>query len=78
MMLINTSIRWSHVCLLSTRNLTFARLLIQIIKLRAQILNYPIKRIRLNNVGEYSSHTFDDYCMFIEITIEHPVTYVHT
>ena len=34
--LIDASSRWSHVCLLSSRNLAFARLLAQIIKLRAQ------------------------------------------
>ena len=33
--LIDASTRWSHVCLLSTRNLAFARLLAQVIKLRA-------------------------------------------
>jgi hypothetical protein len=35
MVLIDASTRWSHVTLLSTRNLAFARLLAQIIKLRA-------------------------------------------
>ena len=33
MVLIDASSRWSHVCLLSSRNLAFARLLAQIIKL---------------------------------------------
>ena len=33
--LIDTSSRWSHVCLLSTHNLAFTRLLAQIIWLRA-------------------------------------------
>ena len=45
MVLIDASTRWSHVCLLSTRNVAFARLLAQIIKLRAQFPNYPIKKI---------------------------------
>ena len=36
MVLIDASTRWSHVCLLSTRNDAFAKLLAQIIKLRAQ------------------------------------------
>ena len=31
MILIDVSTRWSHVCLLSSRNVTFARLLAQII-----------------------------------------------
>ena len=35
MVLIDASTRWSHVCLLSTRNVAFARLLTQIIRLRA-------------------------------------------
>ena len=73
MALIDASSRWSHVCLLSTRNMAFARLLAQIIKLRAQFSNNPIKKIRLENVGEYSSHAFDDYGMLIGITVEHPV-----
>ena len=33
MVLVDASTRWSHVCLLSTRNLALARLLAQIIKL---------------------------------------------
>jgi hypothetical protein len=33
--LVDASIRWSHVCLLSTCNLTFAKLLAQIIRLQA-------------------------------------------
>ena len=33
MFLIDASTRWSHVCLLSTRNVAFARLLAQIIRL---------------------------------------------
>ena len=36
MVLINASTRWSHVCLLSTRNIAFTGLLAQIIRLKAQ------------------------------------------
>ena len=78
MVLIDALTRWSHVCLLSTRNLAFARLLAQIIRLRAQFPDYPIKSIRLDNAGEYTSHAFDNYCMSIGINIEHPVAHVHT
>jgi len=35
MVLVDVSTIWSHVCLLSTRNLTFTRLLAQIIRLQA-------------------------------------------
>ena len=57
MVLIDVSIKWSHVCLLSTRNVAFARLLVQMIKLRAQFPNYPIKTIKLDNAGEFTSQT---------------------
>ena len=52
---------WSHVCLVSTSNVAFARLLARIIRLRAQFLNYPIKTTCLNNTDEFISKTFDDY-----------------
>ena len=47
-------------------------------KLRVQFLDYPIKTIRLDNVGEFTSQTLNDYCMSIGINIEHLVTHVHT
>ncbi|KAK9161297.1 hypothetical protein Syun_007638 [Stephania yunnanensis] len=78
MVLIDASTRWSHVCLLSTRNVAFARLLAQIIKLRAQFPDNPIKTIRLDNAGEFHSQAFKNYCMSIGITIEHSVPHVHT
>ena len=78
MVLIDASTRWSHVCLLSTRNVAFARLLAQIIRLRAQFPDYPIKKIRLDNAGEFTSQVFDDYYMSIGIDVEHPVAHTHT
>jgi hypothetical protein len=68
----------SHVCLLSTRNVAFAKLLSQIIRLWAQFPDYPIKKIRLNNAGEFTSQAFDNYCMSIRIDVEYPVTHTHT
>ncbi|KAM1172137.1 hypothetical protein ACFX2G_022752 [Malus domestica] len=78
MVLVDASTRWSHVCLLSTCNATFAKLLAQIIKLRAHHPDYSIKSIQLDNVEEFTSQTFDDYCMSIGINMEHPVSHVHT
>ena len=78
MVLIDASTRWSHVCLLATCNIAFSRLLAQIIKLRAQFLDYPIKSIRLDNVGEFTSQTFTDYCMSVGINFEHLVAHTHT
>ncbi|KAJ9548209.1 hypothetical protein OSB04_020752 [Centaurea solstitialis] len=78
MVLIDASTKWSHVCLLSSRNLAFARLLAQLIRLRAHFPDYPIKAIRLDNAGEFTSQIFNDYCMSIGIKVEHPVAHVHT
>ena len=78
MVLIDASTRWSHVTLLSSRNMAFAKLLAQIIRLRTQFPDHTIKRIRLDNAGEFTSQTFNDYCMSIGIVVEHPVAHVHT
>jgi hypothetical protein len=43
MVLIDASTRWSHACLLSTRNHAFAKLIAQVIKLKAQ---YPEHQIQ--------------------------------
>ena len=53
------------------------KLLAQIIRLRTQFPDHTIKRIRLHNAGEFTSRTFNDYCMSIKIIVEHPVTHVH-
>ena len=78
MVLIDASTRWSHVCLLSIRNVAFARLFAQMTKLRVQFSDYPIKTIRLDNDGEFASQTLNDYCMLIGINIEHLAAHVHT
>ena len=78
MVLIDASTRWSHVCLLSSRNVAFARLLAQIIRLRTQFPDHPIKTICLDNAGEFSSHAFLDYCMSIGIDVQHPIAHVHS
>ena len=77
MVLIDASSRWSHVCLLSSRDMAFARFLAQIIKLRANFPDYTIKKVRIDNAGEFTSEAFNDYCMSIGITVEHPVPHVH-
>ena len=68
----------SHVCLIFTRNIAFARLLAQIIILRAQFPDYPIKTIHLGNANEFTYQTFIDYCKSVEINIEHLVAHTHT
>jgi hypothetical protein len=75
--LIDASTRWSHIFLLATRNVTFTRLFAQIIQLRVNFPDYQIKSIGLDNVGEFTTQSFNDYCMSIGIKIEHPVAHVH-
>ena len=78
MVLIDDSSKWSHICLLSTHNVVFARFLTQIIRLRAQFSDYTIKKVRLDNVDEFTSQVFNDYCMSIGIAVEHLVAmYIH-
>lgn len=60
MVLIDASSKWSHVCLLSTRNHAFAKL------------------IRMDNAGELTSKAFHDYCMAMEIKVEHSILHVNT
>ena len=72
------STRWSHVYLLSTRNLAFARVLAQIILLRAHFPDFSLKTIRLDNAGEFTSQAFNDYCMSMGVSVEHFVAHVQT
>jgi peptide/histidine transporter 3/4 len=78
MVQIDASIRWSHVCLLSTRNHAFAKWIAQVIRLRANKPEHQIKSIRLDNAAEFSSKAFNDYCMALGIKVQHSVPYVHT
>ena len=76
--LIDASTKWSHVCLLLNRNVAFARLLAQIIRLKAQFPDHPIKTYCLDNAGKFSSQTFLDYCMSIGIDVQYSIAHVHT
>ena len=46
---------------------------LKIIRLKAQFPDYTIKTIHLDNVGEFTSQAFNDYCMSTGIRVEHPV-----
>ena len=78
MILIDESTRCSHVFLLSTHSMSFARFFAQILRLKAQFSDYAITILRLDNVGEFTSHAFNNYCLSTGITVEHPVAHVHT
>jgi transposase InsO family protein len=78
MILIDASTRWSHVCLLSTRNHAFAKLITQVIKLKAQYPEHQIQSIRMDNAAEFFSRAFNDYCKALGIQVQYSVPYVHT
>ena len=78
MVLIDASTRWSYVCLLSTQNHAFAKIMREVIKLQGHYPESRIKSIRMDNAAEFSSHAFNDYCMALGIEVQHSVPYVHT
>ena len=78
MVLIDASTKWSHVCLLSTRNHAFPKFIAQIIRLRASFPENRIKSIRIDNAGEFTSKAFNDYCLASGIDVEHSILHVHT
>jgi hypothetical protein len=75
---IDASTRWSHVCLLSTRNHAFAKIMSQIIKLKENFPEHRINTIQIDNAAKFTSQAFNDYCMALDIQVQHSVPYVHT
>jgi hypothetical protein len=66
------------VCLLSTRNHAFGKIIAQVIKLKAEHPEHQIQSIRMDNAAEFFSRAFNDYCMALAIKVQHSVPYVHT
>ena len=63
---------------LSTHNHAFAKIITQVIRLRAQNPEHQIQSIQMDNAAEFSSKAFNDYCMALGIQVQHTVPYVHT
>jgi len=78
MVLIDASTKWSHVCLLSTRNHAFPKFIAQIIRLHASFPENRVKSIWMDNVGEFTSKAFNDYCLASGIDVEHSIPHLHT
>jgi hypothetical protein len=78
MVLIDASTRWSHLCLLSTQNYAFDKFITQVIRLKANYSEYRLQSVRLDDAAEFSSRTFNDYCMAQGIEVQYSVLYVHT
>ena len=60
MVLIDASTRWSHVSLFLTCNHAFAKIIAQLIKLKAHYPEHRIQSIQMDNAAEFSSHTFNE------------------
>jgi transposase InsO family protein len=50
----------------------------QIIKLKANFPEHRINSIWMDNIAEFTSQAFNDYCMALGIQVQHSVPYVHT
>jgi hypothetical protein len=59
MVFIDTSTRWSHMCLMSTRNHAFTEIMREVIKLQAHYLESRILLIRMDKDAEFSSCGFN-------------------
>lgn len=75
--MIEASTKWSKSSLLPTRNMVFARLIANILQLKAQFPNHPIRKIRVDNAAEFRSKTFDEFCQATGIEVEYSTPYVH-
>ena len=69
--------KFSHVDLLTSRNMFLPKLLGVIIRLRNQFPDNVIKSIRLDNAGEFTSKTFTQFCDASGIDFEPSVPYAH-
>jgi hypothetical protein len=78
MVLIDTSMRWSHVCLMSMRNHAFAKFMMQVIRLKVNYPKYRLQSVRLDNAVKFSSRAFNNCCMAQGIEVQYLVSYVHT
>lgn len=77
LVIIDSSTKWIQVSLLATRNSVFARIIANILKLRAQFPDNPIKTLRVDGAGEFTSKAFDTFCSITGIDPQYSVPYVH-
>lgn len=52
-------------------------ILTQILHIKAQFPNHPIKTLRVNNAREFISKSFNDFFISLAIDIQYPVPHVH-
>jgi transposase InsO family protein len=69
--------RKGFVHLLPTRNQALSKILQTIVYLRNQFPENQTKRIRIDNAKEFTSKSFDNFCIGIGIKIEYSIPYIH-
>ena len=67
-----------EVSFLSTRNIVFSKLLAMLIKFKTHYSDFPVKTLRMDNVQEFKSQHFEDYCMATGIELTYSVPYEHS
>ena len=77
MVVIDSTSRYFHVILLTSRNEVFPKLLILLTKLRNQFPDFNIKTIRFDNAAEFTSSLLLDYLQSLGISIETSVAHAH-
>lgn len=56
----------------------FPRLLAILLRYRTYFPDNPIKYLRMDNAKEFKSHTFEDYCTAIGISLKYSVPHEHS
>jgi hypothetical protein len=68
----------SHIFVYYLFKMLYLQDFLYIIWLRSQSPDYTVKTIHIDNVGEFTSQSFNDYCMLIRIIFEYFMTHVYT
>ena len=68
---------FKKVDLLTTRNQVMPKLLIHMINFKSHYPQYPLKRIRVDNAGEYISKSMEEYCKATGTDLEMSVAHAH-
>ena len=75
---MDASGQYANLSLLSTRNLVFPKLLAMLLKLWTHYPNVAVKTLHVDNVAQFQSHTFEDYCTAFEISLTYSMPYEHS
>ena len=78
MVLVDTSVRWSHVRLIMHSQYCICKIFYSIDTIKGTIPEQYNKDNRLDNAGKFISQSFNDYYISIGINVEYLITHTHT